>query len=337
MEELRHKSDAICQRFGLEVLTPYQKPKQKSINQREYRTALRGNSKKLKLTNAIDYAVATSRSKKQFIEQMKKLGYGVKWIDRYKYITYTTPDGQRFRDNRLLDDKYLKTNMEKLFAYGYYETKEQQSDRADNRGNGSSIDRTDTASVSAADIGTVQQNSGILCDSWEQHCKKHGFNIRTSYASGFERSDHTDVKAVLNGNAQGGNRQDGLDRVFNQGQIIVADGLLERAAAHGNMPNDERAESQGFDTVEAQAEMGGGWSNITVDALYLAADIATIGEMDNNDKQKPKVVCERKRGQKKKQIQDSHDDGGMRMNMLRRNDPTTDEIKAVLPYGSQPM
>ena len=25
------------------------------------------------------------------------------------------------------------------------------------------------------------------------------------------------------------------DRVFNQGQIIEADGLLERAAAHGNM------------------------------------------------------------------------------------------------------
>ncbi len=97
--------------------------------------------------------------------------------------------------------------------------------------------------------------------------------------------------------------------------IIEADGLLERAAAHGNMPNDERAESQGFDTVEAQAEMGGGWGNITVDALYLAADIAMIGEPDNNDKQKLKVVRERKRGQKKKQIQDSHDDGGMRMNM----------------------
>lgn len=104
---------------------------------------------------------------------------------------------------------------------------------------------------------------------------------------------------MFNGNAQGGNRQDGLDRVFNQGQIIEADGLLERAAAHGNMPNDERAESQGFDTVEAQAEMGGGWGNITVDALYLAADIAMIGEPDNNDKQKLKVVRERKRGKRK--------------------------------------
>lgn len=61
--------------------------------------------------------------------------------------------------------------------------------------------------------------------------------------------------------------------------------------------------------------MGGGWSNIAVDVLYLAADIAMTGETDNNDKAKPKVVRERKHGQKKKQIQDNHDDGGMQMNM----------------------
>lgn len=38
-----------------------------------------------------------------------------------------------------------------------------------------------------------------------------------------------------------------------------------------------------------------------------------IGETDNNDKHKPKCIRERKRGQKKNQ--DSHDDGGMQMNM----------------------
>lgn len=313
LEELRHKSDAICQKFGLEVLTPYQKPKQKSINQREYRTALCGDSKKLKLTNAIDYAVATSRSKKQFIEQMDKLGYGVKWIDHYKYITYTTPDGQRFRDNRLLDDKYLKTNMEELFAYGYYQTKKQQSDRTDNRGNGSDINRTDTTSVSALDIGTVQQNSGILFDSWEQHCKKHGFDIRTANASGFERPNCANAQTVFSGDAKSNGGQAGLNRVFNQGQIIEADGILERATSQGDQPYDERAESQGFDTVEAQTEMGSGWGDIAVDALYLAADIAIIGETDNNDKQKPKVVCERKRGQKKQQNNNNSNEMQLKM------------------------
>ncbi|MCH5297904.1 MAG: relaxase/mobilization nuclease domain-containing protein [Ruminococcus sp.] len=108
LEELRNRSDEICQQFELELLKSYQKPKQRSLNQREYRTALRSDSKKPRLMNAIDMAVVHSRSKEKFIENMKRLGYGVKWIDRYKYITYTAPDGQRFRDNRLFGDKYLK-------------------------------------------------------------------------------------------------------------------------------------------------------------------------------------------------------------------------------------
>ena len=238
---------------------------------------------------------------------MDKLGYGVKWIDNYKYITYTTPDGQRFRDNRLLDDKYLKTNMEELFAYGYHETKEQQPNRTDNRGNGSNINRTDTASVSASDIGTVQQNSGILFNSWEQHCKKHGFDIRTANASGFERPNGANAQTVFSGDAKDNGRQAELDRVFDQGQIIEADGIIERAASQGDKPYDERVESQGFNTVGAQAEMGSGWGDIAVDALYLAANITMIGETDNNDKQYPKFVRERKRGQKKQQNNDSNE------------------------------
>ena len=108
LEQLRNKSDEICKKFGLEVLEPYKKPNQTTMNHREYRAALRGNSKKLQLMNAIDYAVINSRSKEKFIENMKRLGYGVKWIDRYKYITYTTPDGQRFRDSRLFGKNILK-------------------------------------------------------------------------------------------------------------------------------------------------------------------------------------------------------------------------------------
>ncbi|MEI3027260.1 MAG: relaxase/mobilization nuclease domain-containing protein [Ruminococcus sp.] len=100
LEELRNRSDQICQQFVLEVLTPYEKPKQRSMNQREYRTAIHCDSKKLRLMNAIDMAVVHSQSKEKFIENMKRLGYGVKWIDRYKYITYTTPDGQRKKENQ---------------------------------------------------------------------------------------------------------------------------------------------------------------------------------------------------------------------------------------------
>ena len=313
LEELRHKSDAICQQFGLEILTPYQKPKQKSINQREYRTALRGDSKKLKLTNAIDYAVATSRSKKQFIEQMDKLRYGVKWIDHYKYITYTTPDGQRFRDNRLLDDKYLKTNMEELFAYGYEQFKTDKSDTAIDKGYGGSIDRTDTADVFDAQTGTVQSSGEAHFTDWECHCKKHGFSIQITDTGIFGRNDDVHGQGQSVSGTENNGREYEVDQIFSKGRVIESDTAFERNDTQGTEGYDGGIESQGSGTWEAQAEMGSGWGDIAVDALYLAADITMIGETDNNDKQKPKFVRERKRGQKKQQNNNNSNEMQLKM------------------------
>ena len=65
--------------------------------------------------------------------------------------------------------------------------------------------------------------------------------------------------------------------------------------------------------MEAQTEMGSGWGDIAVDALYLAADITMIGETDNNDKHKPKFVRERKRGQKKQQNNNDRNEMQLKM------------------------
>lgn len=46
---------------------------------------------------------------------MNKLGYQVNWTDTRKYITYTTPEGYKCRDNKLYDEKYLKGEMENEF------------------------------------------------------------------------------------------------------------------------------------------------------------------------------------------------------------------------------
>jgi hypothetical protein len=56
---------------------------------------------------------------------MEQMGYGVKWLPNYKYITYTTPQGQndaqrhKCRDNRLHEEKYLKERMEGFFNAKY--------------------------------------------------------------------------------------------------------------------------------------------------------------------------------------------------------------------------
>lgn len=312
LEQLRQRSDEICQQFGFEILKPYEKPKQKTISQREYRTALRGESKKLKLANAIDYAVAHSRSKQQFIAQMEKLGYGVKWIDHYRYITYTTPEGQRFRDNRLLEEKYLKANMEGLFAYGQQETKAIESNH---HRNSEDINGADTAAVPAADSGTVQQGSPILQRSWEQHCRDHGFNVLSDNTSGYGEHAKNNNPSGTHKNAGVGNEQSGLDEVFRRGQVIEADGVFEQNTGYETVPVSGRTTSQGSDTVETEAEVGIDWGNLAADGLYLAADLAMIIEEDKDNEQKPKHVHERKHGQKKKKPDQSNTGHGFGMKM----------------------
>ena len=101
LEQLRTLSDQICQAHGLEVLKPYQKPEHRPMLAGEYRAAARGGSFKFRLMAAIDQAMKQSRTKAEFIAHMERMGYKVKWEPHYKYITYTTPEGQRCRDNRL--------------------------------------------------------------------------------------------------------------------------------------------------------------------------------------------------------------------------------------------
>lgn len=314
LEELRHKSDEICQQFGLEILAPYQKPKQRSLNQRECRAALRGNSKKLKLTNAIDYVVAMSRTKQQFTDQMQKLGYGVKWIDRYKYITYTTPDGQWFRDNRLLEDKYLKKNMEELFAYEYSAVKTNQSNTNHNRTDSISLDRADTTAIFDAQAGAVQSVGGEYFNDWERHCREHGFDIRIADASGLERFSSTSTQTVCSRNERNGIEQNELDSVFRRGQIVEADSDFGKVNPIGTAEYDDGIESERFDTLEVETEMDTDWGDIAVNTAYLAADLQMMfGGTDDRKPQKKKTVHERNHGQKKKEDQSPINDFVMTM------------------------
>lgn len=124
LEELRDFSDRICQQFGIEVLKPYTKPKQKSPSQREYRAAMKGESWKFALMAMIDKAMKYCRTKDEFRKYMNQNGYDVKWQDNYKYITYTCPNNMKCRDIRLHQDKYRKENMELEFKLRGTQTKE---------------------------------------------------------------------------------------------------------------------------------------------------------------------------------------------------------------------
>ena len=112
----RIANDELCAALGLEILPPPQKQvKQKRMGAREYRSAAKGESWKFRLMNTIDQCMRCAATREEFISLMESEGYQVRWTDKRKNITYTTPTGMKCRDDRLHDEKYTKEVMEDEF------------------------------------------------------------------------------------------------------------------------------------------------------------------------------------------------------------------------------
>lgn len=116
LQRQRQVSDKICMAHGLQVLEPPKKyVQEKQMRPGEYRSAVRGESWKFQLMNTIDLCMRKSKTKVGFIREMERRGYQVRWESTRQCITYTTPKGQKCRDNRLHEDKYRKEIMEREF------------------------------------------------------------------------------------------------------------------------------------------------------------------------------------------------------------------------------
>lgn len=112
----RLANDEICAAHGLDILPPPEKQvKQKRMSTREYRPAVKGESWKFRLMNAIDQCMRYAETREDFISLMESEGYRVRWMDGRKNITYTTPGGMKCRDDRLHESKYTKEVMEREF------------------------------------------------------------------------------------------------------------------------------------------------------------------------------------------------------------------------------
>ena len=115
VQELMNISDEICMKYSVAVLDRQRQKKKDVLSDREYRSAVRGESWKFQLMNAVTEVMKQAKSKKQFIFMMKQLGYGVKWEDTRKYITYTCPNERRCRCSKLHGEKFSKEMMENEF------------------------------------------------------------------------------------------------------------------------------------------------------------------------------------------------------------------------------
>ena len=114
LQELMRRNDVICQEMGLPVFdAPTQQAR--GMGGAEYHTALKGQSWKLRLMNTIDECMKYAADKDAFVSLMASEGYAVRWEGTRKYITYTTLDGLKCRDNKLHEEKYCKEVMEHEF------------------------------------------------------------------------------------------------------------------------------------------------------------------------------------------------------------------------------
>ena len=114
LQELMRRNDMICQKMGLPVFEPTAQ-QARGMSGAEYHTALKGQSWKLRLMNTIDECMKYAADKDAFVSLMASEGYAVRWESARKYITYTTPDGLKCRDNKLHEEKYCKEAMEREF------------------------------------------------------------------------------------------------------------------------------------------------------------------------------------------------------------------------------
>ncbi|MFR5875942.1 MAG: relaxase/mobilization nuclease domain-containing protein [Eubacterium sp.] len=117
LNQMRQVNDELCIKYGLPVCVPKQNTKVKPLKAKEYFVANAGKSWKMKMILSIEYAMKRVKTKQQFIEEMDKLGYDIRWTPSRKNITYIEKanPNHKCRDNNLHQEKFLKEKMEEEF------------------------------------------------------------------------------------------------------------------------------------------------------------------------------------------------------------------------------
>lgn len=185
--KIKKESDKICVRENLSVLEnkrESQKNKSsveaKSMSSNEYRAAINKNVIWWKGQVIIDIKESQlkSKTKEEFIEAMEYKGYKVSWSDTRKYITYTTPDGKKIRDNKLHDEKLLKGAMEN----GFKQATRQEYDRG-TEGNLSGIKREAEPGIIASTTSRIiEGNWNKLSGAENSFSKPSGTDLYTEFS-----------------------------------------------------------------------------------------------------------------------------------------------------------
>ncbi len=293
VEMLMQKSDALCLEYGLSVLKP--KPpteRAKPMNDREYRSAEKNESWKIRLEAVISNAMKIASSKEHFIMLMEAEGYGVKWTDTRKNITYTTPEGKACRDSKLHLTKFLKESMEYEFIYRTEITariNNPSTTTNHHRRKGSSLRGGDRAELDGNDI--YAESADKIATGYSEHSAYADDRGRTEsiYGSAIEsadavhRADQRSDRTVSGGD---GNIGDGIEQEYQSADSGYRETGWEnerelfeqhlQTLQYGGGQTGEAYEQ----TVLDVSDTFGGTHSIGTDTAYLIGDIGNIIDED---------------------------------------------------------
>lgn len=278
VENLMKLSNEICQKYGIDILDdPSDKLKKKNdfVSDREYRSAKKGDSFKWELMNVINQVMKQAKTKKQFCYLMRKYGYGVRWEDNRKYITYTGPNGRKCRCNKLHGERYGKEMLEREFEIRRVESALQQgvgtggghtSGGDSSRFKLESVDRIEQTNVTGA-VGNSQQAVGTYDSGRSQDFPQNG-SLR---AEGNDRE--------LSGNTtdDGGanrNNDSGAEKI--SGESDLTGWEAERAVF---------LEAERVRRIQAQTQLENGQvgSDFTVDIDSVFGSVTTVASIIENE------------------------------------------------------
>ena len=111
---LRDESDKLCREYGLDVIA--ENSGLRALDKSTYEIAAKGKSWKVAAASSLDRALATCRSKEEFISFLVNEGYGVEWKNVHIVLN---KDGNKIRVNTLAKQfgmQYHKANIEKVLG-----------------------------------------------------------------------------------------------------------------------------------------------------------------------------------------------------------------------------
>ena len=203
LQELMRRNDMICQEMGLPVFEPTAQ-QARGMSGAEYHTALKGQSWKLRLMNTIDECMKYAADKDAFVSLMASEGYAVHWESGRKYITYTTPDDMRCRDNKLHEEKYCKEAMEHEFRIRAKLIKRTFRRAEENDGGIETVEPVEQraavcAAVDPAHRDPVRSAAGDEQADGTGKRNKLGAGGNSKYVAGIENAHRPDAGAEVSG------------------------------------------------------------------------------------------------------------------------------------------